>query len=100
MGDGRHTVAPLRLPCQKLGPPYRKAVGLFLRERNREGSAMRISVAGLLFVITVILVACVHESTVFHSPNGLNYFREGPVGMEQAPGGAPAISPTPANRQD
>jgi len=37
---------------------------------------MRItSSAALLLVIASTLLACVHETTVFHSLNGTNYFR-------------------------
>jgi hypothetical protein len=50
---------------------------------------MRIAAAGLLFAAASMLVGCVSESTLFHSPDGRNYFREGYVG-----GPAPAVAPT------
>jgi len=54
---------------------------------------MRISIAGLLFVIAFILVACVHETTVFHSPTGRNYFKESSGEVASAP--PAAVSPIP-----
>ena len=36
---------------------------------------MRIATAGLLLVIASTLVACVHETTIFHSLNGTNLFQ-------------------------
>ena len=56
---------------------------------------MRIVTAGLLFVIASTLVACVHETRVFHSLNGTNYFRRDSVDAV-APPDAPATSPSPA----
>jgi len=49
---------------------------------------MRIPTVGLLFVVANLLGACVRETSVFHSPDGKNYFREG-----DAAGPAPAIAP-------
>ena len=40
---------------------------------------MRIATAALLLIIASTLVACVHETTVFHSFNGADYFRGDPV---------------------
>ena len=40
---------------------------------------MRIATAALLLMIASTLVACVHETTVFHSFNGADYFRGDPV---------------------
>ena len=39
---------------------------------------MRIATAALLLIIASTLVACVHETTVFHSFNGADYFRGDP----------------------
>jgi len=40
---------------------------------------MRIATAALLLMIASTLVACVHETTVFHSFNGADFFRGDPV---------------------
>jgi len=52
---------------------------------------MRIATAALLLIIASALVACVHETTVFHSFNGADYFRD-PV----APADASATSQSSA----
>jgi len=36
---------------------------------------MRSPRAGLLLMMLLPLVACVHETTVFHSPTGASYFK-------------------------
>ena len=36
---------------------------------------MRVAAAALLLVIASAVAACVHETTVFHSLNGTNYYR-------------------------
>src|SRR5690242_11550103 len=46
---------------------------------SQEESSMRIATAALLLMIASTLVACVHETTVFHSFNGADYFRGDPV---------------------
>ena len=65
---------PLRLPVDdaELGPP-KETVGRFCAP----GSSMQIKTAGLLLAMTFPLVACVHETTVFHSPTGATYMKEG-----------------------
>ena len=40
---------------------------------------MRIAIAALLLIIASTLAACVHETTVFQSFNGADYFRGDPV---------------------
>lgn len=54
---------------------------------------MRIAIAGLVLVIASTLVACVHETTVFHSLNGSNYFR----GDGAMPADALATAPPPSD---
>ena len=56
---------------------------------------MRIASAGLLLVMALPLVGCVHETTVFHSPTGATYFKEGSVETSSPPS-LPATSPSPA----
>ena len=51
---------------------------------------MRVTAAALLLVIASAVPACVHETTVFHSLNGTNYYR----GDAVAPADAPTISPS------
>jgi len=54
---------------------------------------MRISTAGLLVLAAAsMLVGCVSERTVFHSPDGMNFVREGYRG-EPAPAIPPANPP-------
>jgi len=53
---------------------------------------MRIATAVLLLIIASTLVACVHETTVFYSFNGADYFRGDPV----APAGGSASSQSSA----
>ena len=53
---------------------------------------MRIATAALLLIITSTLVACVHETTVFHSFNGADFFRGDPA----APADASTISQSSA----
>lgn len=54
---------------------------------------MRISIAGLLLLlIAYTWTACVHETTVFHSLDGTNYFRGSTAAV--APTDAPAPSPS------
>ena len=55
---------------------------------------MRIATAALLLVIASALAACVHETTVFHSPNRTNYFRSSADAV--VPTDAPATPPSPA----
>jgi hypothetical protein len=50
------------------------ALGISLEE-----SSMRIAIAALLVIIALTLAACVHETTMFHSFNGAEYFRGDPV---------------------
>ena len=55
---------------------------------------MRISTAAFFLLTAFPLAACVHETAVFHSLNGVNYFRDGSV---ERPGstGAPDTSLSP-----
>lgn len=45
---------------------------------------MRIATAALLLIIASTLIACVHETAVFHSFNGADYFRGDPVAPPDA----------------
>lgn len=70
-----HRFAHCSLPIEKgLGPVF-KAPATFLGSNSGEASMRITSSAALLLVIASTLLACVHETTVFHSLNGTNYFR-------------------------
>ena len=56
---------------------------------------MRIACAGLLLVAMLALVACVHETTVFHSPTGATYFKGASIEAPSPPG-VPATAANPA----
>jgi hypothetical protein len=59
---------------------------------------MRIASAGLVLVMLLPLVGCVHETTVFHSPTGATYFKESSTeATATSLAGTPATSPTPAD---
>ena len=40
---------------------------------------MRISSTGVVVVVALLLVACVHETTVFHNATGRNNFKKDSV---------------------
>ena len=70
----------------------------FSRSESQEENSMRIATAALLLIIASTLVACVHETTVFHSFNGADYFRGDPVAPPDgsATSQSSAVEPVPS----
>jgi hypothetical protein len=54
---------------------------------------MRISTVGLFLVAAILLGACVNETSVYRSPDGRTFYREGYVEGAAPPAVPPATSP-------